>query len=63
MTSYELINELCCITEILMEVVKEQAGIIAQTDVPEETKYNLEKKIEEISSDMNTMEYSLRRII
>ena len=41
---YEMLDRMCGITTMLADLVREQASIIAQADIPDETKEVLAKR-------------------
>lgn len=61
MGDYELIDRLCGVTTMLADIVKEQAAIIAQADMPDSVKEALEKKRDSADLELDVIEYNLRR--
>ena len=59
---YEAIDKLCAVTSMLADLVKEQAAIIAQADIPDETKEALEKKRDAVDKELDIVEYGLRKV-
>lgn len=47
---------------MLADLVREQASIIAQADIPDETKEVLAKKRDAAYKELDIMEYSLREV-
>lgn len=61
MGEYEMIDRLCGVTTMLADLVREQAAIIAQADIPEETKQLIAKKRDATDEELDILEYHLRR--
>lgn len=61
MGDYELIEKLCEVTTTLADIVREQAAIIAQTDIPDSAKEALEKKRNMADSELDAIGYGIRR--
>lgn len=59
---YEMLDRMCGITTMLADLVREQASIIAQADIPDETKEVLAKKRDAADKELDIMEYSLREV-
>ncbi len=59
---YEMLDRMCSITTMLADLVREQASIIAQADIPDETKEVLAKKRDAAYKELDIMEYSLREV-
>lgn len=60
MGSYEMIDRLCGVTTMLADLVKEQASLLAQADIPDETLVALHEKQQKADDELNTLEYALR---
>lgn len=60
MTQYELADRLCAATEILAGIIREQAAVIAQADIPDETKDALARKRGIAEAEMELLEYEIR---
>lgn len=58
----EVIDGLCSVTEKLAQLVKKQAEVIAQADIAEEVKEELEAMQKETDSKLNVLEYKMRRM-
>lgn len=61
MEDYELIDRLCGVTTMLADIVKEQAAIIEQADIPDSVKEALKQKRDAADSELDVIEYGLRR--
>lgn len=61
MGEYEMIDRLCGVTTMLADLVREQAAIIAQADIPEETKHLIAEKRDATDEELDILEYHLRR--
>jgi len=61
MGDYEMIDKLCGVTTMLSDIVKEQAAIIAQADIPDSVKESLEEKRSAADLELDVIEYGLRR--
>jgi len=59
---YGLIDSLCQVTNDLLFIVKQQAEILAQADVPEELLHNLTEKRDKEEDDLDIIEYRLRNL-
>lgn len=62
MGAYEAIDKLCAVTTMLSDLVREQAAIIAQADIPDETKEILAKKRDAVDKELDVIEYGLRKV-
>lgn len=62
MGEYEAIDRLCGVTTMLADLVREQAAIIAQADIPEETKQIIAKKRSAADKELDIIEYGLRKV-
>ena len=60
MGSYEMIDRLCEVTTMLADLVKEQASLLAQADIPDETLVALHEKRQKADDELDTLEYALR---
>lgn len=60
MTSYELIDMLCGVTDVLIGIIREQQLIVEQADIPDETKENMRKKKDVAEMEMNIIECPMR---
>ncbi len=58
---YEMIDRMCGVTTMLADLVREQAAIIAQADIPDETKEVLAKKRDAVYDELDIIEYGLRK--
>lgn len=58
---YEIIDRLCEVTEKLAEIVKEQAEIIEQSNIPDEVKETFRDKRNDADTDLDSIEYRLRK--
>jgi len=63
MGSYETIDRLCKITNELLDIVKKQAEVIEQADVPKELALSLENDTSAVVDELDVIEYELRRYI
>lgn len=61
MGEYELVERLCGVTAVLADVVKEQAAIIAQADIPDSTKVELEQRRKAVYSELDIIWQRHRR--
>lgn len=62
MGAYEAIDKMCSVTTMLADLVREQAAIIAQADIPDETKELLEQKRDDVDKELDIIEYGLRKV-
>lgn len=60
--AFELIDRLCEVTTQLADLVRKQAAIIMQSDIPEETKKELEAERKPIDDELDLFEYKMRRM-
>ena len=60
--AFELIDRLCEVTTQLADLVRKQAAIIMQSDIPEETKKELEAERKPIDDEVDLLEYKMRRM-
>ena len=60
--TFELIDRLCEVTTQLADLVRKQAAIIMQSDIPEETKKELEAERKPIDDELDLLEYKMRRM-
>ncbi len=60
--AFELIDRLCEVTTQLADLVRKQAAIIMQSDIPEETKKELEAERKPIDDELDLLEYKMRRM-
>lgn len=58
----EIIDGLCSVTEKLAQLVKKQAEVIAQSDIAEEVKAELEAMKKETDDNLDILEYKMRRL-
>ncbi len=58
----EVIDGLCSVTEKMAQLVKKQAEVIAQADIAEEVKEELEAMQKETDGKLNVLEYKMRRM-
>lgn len=58
----EIIDGLCSATERLAQLVKKQAEVIAQSDIAEEVKAELEAMKKETDDNLDILEYKMRRL-
>lgn len=58
----EIIDGLCSVTERLAQLVKKQAEVIAQSDIAEEVKAELEAMKKETDDNLDILEYKMRRL-
>lgn len=61
MTQYELTDKLCGLTETLAGIIREQAAVIAQADIPDETKNELARKRSIAEAEMASLENKIKR--
>lgn len=64
MTQIELIDRLCAANEILTEIVREQAAIMAQhgiEEIQQEGREGLSDRIQRAENENDAIEYELRR--
>ena len=59
----ELIDRLCAVNTLLTEIVKEQAEIIAQSDIDVNSQKNFLNKTEKAEQENDLIEAALRRYI
>lgn len=59
--NYETIDRLCSVTTLLVELVRDQAAIIAQCDIPEDARKEYDRRKDEIDTEIDLLEYRLRR--
>lgn len=59
---YESLDRMCSVTTTLADLVREQAAIIAQADIPDETKELLEQKKDAVDKELDIIEYGLRKV-
>ena len=59
---YEMVDRMCGITTMLADLVREQASIIAQADIPDETKEFLTEKRDATYEELDVIEYGLRKV-
>ncbi len=59
---YEVIDKLCSVTTMLADLVREQAAVIAQADIPDETKEVLANKMDAAYEELDVIEYGLRKV-
>ena len=62
MGAYEAMDKLCAVTTMLSDLAREQAAIIAQADIPDETKEILAKKRDAVDKELDVIEYGLRKV-
>lgn len=62
MGAYEAIDKLCAVITMLSDLAREQAAIIAQADIPDETKEILAKKRDAVDKELDVIEYGLRKV-
>ena len=60
--AFELIDRLCGVTTQLADLVRKQAAVIMQADIPDETKQALEAERQPIDDELDQLEYRMRRI-
>ena len=58
----EIIDGLCSVTEKLAQLAKKQAEVIAQSDIAEEVKAELEAMKKETDDNLDILEYKMRRL-
>lgn len=63
MGEYEIIDNLCSISNELLRIVQKQAEIIAQADIPEDLSNSLKEERDKVSDRLDVMEYQLRKFI
>lgn len=61
MGDYEAIDRLCSIITMLSDIVREQAAIIEQADIPESTKEVLKRKRDTVNSALDAVWHKTRR--
>lgn len=61
-SEYELIDRLCGVTTQLADLVRKQAAVIMQADIPDETMEALEAERQPIDDEMDQLEYRMRRM-
>ena len=59
--TFELIDRLCGVSTQLADLVRKQAAVIIQADIPEETKAMLEAERKHADDELNLLEYKMRR--
>lgn len=62
-TVLEIIDGLCKVTETLAQLVNKQAEVIAQADIAEEIKEELEAMRNGTDLQMDVLEYKMRKIL
>lgn len=62
-TVLEIIDGLCKVTETLAQLVNKQAEVIAQADIAEEIKEELETMRNGTDLQMDVLEYKMRKIL
>ena len=62
MGAYEAIDKLCAVTTMLSDLAREQSAIIAQAEIPDETKEILAKKRDAVDKELDVIEYGLRKV-
>lgn len=62
-TVLEIIDGLCKVTETLAQMVNKQAEVIAQADIAEEIKEELETMRNGTDLQMDVLEYKMRKIL
>lgn len=62
MRQFEIIDRLCGVTTMLADLVREQASIIAQADLPDETKEALAQRRKKADDELDALEYGMRHI-
>ena len=62
-TVLEIIDGLCKVTETLAQLVNKQAEVIAQADIAEEIKEELETMRNGTDLQMYVLEYKMRKIL
>ena len=63
MGEYEIIDNLCSISNELLRIVQKQAEILAQADIPEELLNSLKEDRDKVSDRLDVMELRLRKFI
>lgn len=59
---FEVIDGLCRATEELAGIVRKQAEVLAQADIPEELAQELQKERDGVDNALDVLEYKMRRI-
>lgn len=57
-----MIDRLCSVTMLLSDLVRKQAAVIMQADIPDETKEALETERKPIDDELDQLEYNMRRL-
>lgn len=60
---YETIDRLCTATNALADIVRKQAEVIAQADIAEEVRKELEHMETDANNQLDVAEMGLRKII
>lgn len=60
---YETIDRLCEVTTMLADLVREQAAVIAQADIPDDVKAEFAKKRATADDELDIVEYAVRNFI
>ena len=58
----EVIDGLCKVTEELAGIVKKQAEVLAQADIPEELAKELQEERDRADNALDVLEYKMRRM-
>ncbi len=59
---FEVIDGLCRVTEELAGIVKKQAEVLAQADIPEELAQELQEVGDRADNALVVLEYKMRRM-
>ncbi len=59
---FEVIDGLCRATEELVGIVRKQAEVLAQADIPEELAQELQGERDRVDGALDVLEYKMRRI-
>lgn len=59
---FEVIDGLCKVTEELAGIVKKQAEVLAQADIPEELAQELQEERDRADNALDVLEYKMRRM-
>lgn len=59
--NFDVIDMMCEVTTMLSDIVREQAYILEQADIPDELKEGLRAMRDDADAKLDNIEYKLRR--
>lgn len=59
--NFDVIDMMCEVTTMLSDIVREQAYILEQADIPEELKEDMRAMRDNADANLDKIEYKLRR--